>query len=241
MFTIKNQVDTSLNSKANSTDVYTKTQIDTSLISKANITDVNTALALKATITDVNTALALKVNATSISNVANTAPSDLPVSTATISMIAGVNGQITSNILYLTQTKADIVNPTFTSNVDIWGGLNVTGTTNFYGPVTGIPIPSITSLSLFNVANTKPSDLPKSNAVTNALYQYAQLTNPFFNGVVAMQGLKLYGVAGASPIFDAGMIQHNNILKMCDYKRKYNAFRFGNKFHHRFNRYLHES
>ena len=60
-----------------------------------------------------------------------------------------------------------------------WGGLNVTGTTILYGAVTGIPIPSITSLSLFNVANTAPSDLPISNAVTHALYQYAQLTNPF--------------------------------------------------------------
>ena len=96
----KTQVDTSLNSKANSTDVYTKTQTDTLLISKANTIDVNTALALKSNILDVNTALALKVNTTSISNVANTAPSDLPVSTATISMIAGVNGQLTSNILY---------------------------------------------------------------------------------------------------------------------------------------------
>ncbi len=28
--------------------------------------------------------------------------------------------------------------------------------------------------------------------------------------VVAMQGLRLYGVAGASPIFDVGMVQHNN-------------------------------
>ena len=81
-----------------------------------------------------------------LSNVANTAPSDLPVSTATISMIAGVNGQLTANLLYLTQTKANISNPIFTSNVDILGGLNVTGTTNFYGAVTGIPIPTITSL-----------------------------------------------------------------------------------------------
>jgi hypothetical protein len=68
-------------------------------------------------------------------------------------------------------------------------------------------------LGLFNVANTKPSDLPISNAVTNALYQYAQLTNPSFNGVVSMQGLKLYGVAGGSPLFDSGNIQHHNRLK----------------------------
>ena len=148
-----------------------------------------------------------------LSNVANTAPSDLPVSTATISMIAGVNGQITSNLLYITQTNANLINPIFTSNVDILGGLNVTGTTIFYGTVTGIPMPTLTSLGLFNVANTRPSDLPISNAVTNALYQCAQLTNPSFNGVVSMQGLKLYGVAGGSPIFDVGMVQHNNRLK----------------------------
>ncbi len=59
-------------------------------------------------------------------------------------------------------------------------GLNVSGTTNCYGPVTGIPGATATNLSLFNVANTKPSDLPVSNAVTNALSQYAQLTNPCF-------------------------------------------------------------
>ena len=111
----------------------------------------------------------LKVNSVDIANVANTRPSDLPVSTATISMIAGVNGQMTANLLYLTQTKANIVDPIFTSNVNILGGLNVTGTTNFYGAVTGIPIPTLTSLGLFNVANTRPSDLPISNAVTNAL------------------------------------------------------------------------
>ena len=78
---------------------------------------------MKSNITDVNTALTLKVNSPDISNVANTKPSDLPGSSATISMIAGVNGQITTNPLYLTQTKADIINPIFTSNVDICGGL----------------------------------------------------------------------------------------------------------------------
>ena len=103
-------------------------------------------------------------------------------------MIAGVNGQLTANLLYVTQTKANISNSIFTSNVDILGGLNVTGTTNFYGAVTGIPFPNLTTLGLFNVANTRPSDLPISNAVTNAFYQYAQLMNPSFNGVVAMQG-----------------------------------------------------
>ena len=83
----------------------------------------------------------------------------------------------------------------------------------FYGAVTGIPIPTLTSLGLFNVANTRPSDLPISHAVTNALYQYVQLTNPFFDGVVAMQGLKLYGVAGTSPTFDSGNIQHHNRMQ----------------------------
>ena len=125
-----------------------------------------------------------------LANVANTSPSDLPVSTATISMIADVNGQMTANLLLLTQTKANISNPIFTSNVDMLGGLNVTGTTNFYGAVTGIPIPTLTSLGLFNVANTRPSDLPISNAVTTALTQYAPLSNPFFNGVVSMHGFK---------------------------------------------------
>ena len=83
-------------------------------------------------------------------------------------MIAGVNGMLSASIGSLGQTRADISNPTFPLNVNIWGGLNVTGATNFYGAVTGIPIPSITSLSFFNVANTKPSDLPISNAITNA-------------------------------------------------------------------------
>jgi hypothetical protein len=53
-----------------------------------------------------------------------------------------------------------------------------------------------------------------SNAVNTAIYQYAQLSNPWFNGFLTMQGLKLNGVAGASPIFDVGMIQHSNILKI---------------------------
>ena len=109
-----------------------KTQVDTSLILKSNIVDVNTALAAKANITDVNTALALKVNTVDISNVANTKPSDLPVSTATISMIAGVNGMLSASIGSLGQTKADISNPTFPLNVNILGNLNVSGTTNFY-------------------------------------------------------------------------------------------------------------
>ena len=83
-------------------------------------------------ITDVNAVLALKVNSADISNVANTKPSDLPVSIPTLTMIAGVNGQITANLLNLSYTKAEISNPTFPLNVDIWGNLNVSGTTNFY-------------------------------------------------------------------------------------------------------------
>ena len=67
-----------------------------------------------------------------LGNVANTAPSDLPVSTATISMIAGVNGSLSASIGSLGQTKADLSNPTFPLNVNIWGNLNVSGTTNFY-------------------------------------------------------------------------------------------------------------
>ena len=126
-----------------------------------------------------------------LANVANTAPSDLPVSTATISMIAGVNGQLTANLLGLTQTKANIINPIFTSNVEILGGLNVTGTTNFYGAVTGIPIPTITSLGLFNVANTAPSDLPISTATPNALWNYAPIWNPAFEGIVSTSGFNI--------------------------------------------------
>ena len=117
----KTQVDTSLNSKANAADVYTKGQVDTSLGTKANTSDVNTALALKSNITDVNTSLALKVNIVDISNVANTKPSDLPVSTATITMIAGVNGVLSASIGSLDQTKANISNPTFPLNVNLFG------------------------------------------------------------------------------------------------------------------------
>ena len=75
--------------------MYSKSQIDSSL-------------ALKSNIIDVNTALALKVNTADFSNVANTKPSDLPVSTATISMIAGVNGMLSASIGSLDQTKANI-------------------------------------------------------------------------------------------------------------------------------------
>ena len=78
---------TALAVKANTTDTYTKAQVDTSLALKACIAALNNtlyALGGKADITDVDTALALKVNTSFISNYANTKPSDLPISTATL-------------------------------------------------------------------------------------------------------------------------------------------------------------
>ncbi len=33
------------------------------------------------------------------------------------------------------------------------------------------------------------------------------------NGVVAMQGLQLYGIARVSPLFDEGIMRHHNRLK----------------------------
>ena len=54
-------------------------------------------------------------------NVANTKPSDLPVSTPTITMIAGVNGMLSASIGSLDGTKANISNPTFPLNVNIFG------------------------------------------------------------------------------------------------------------------------
>ena len=47
-------------------------------------------------------------------------------------MIAGVNGMLSASIGSLDGTKANISNPTFPLNVDIWGGFNVTGASNFY-------------------------------------------------------------------------------------------------------------
>ncbi len=87
-----------------------------------------------------------------------------------LSLITGVNAQLTANIGYLASTKADISNPTFHLNDHILGGLsNFSGTIRFYGLVNAIPMLSITSLSLFNVANTKPTHLPLSTAMLNAL------------------------------------------------------------------------
>ena len=149
----KTQIDSNLLLKANISDIYTKTEIDSNLLLKANILDIysksqiDSSLLLKSNIIDVNNALALKVNTADFSNVANTKPSDLPVSTATITMLAGVNAQLTNNLLYLTQTKADISNPIFPLNVNIVGGLNVTAASNFYSPV------SILGLNLYGISN----------------------------------------------------------------------------------------
>ena len=42
---------------------------------------------------------------------------------------------LSASIGSLGQTEADISTPTFPLNVNIWGSLNVTGATNFYGPI----------------------------------------------------------------------------------------------------------
>ncbi len=80
-----------------------------------------------------------------------------------------------------------------------------------------------------------------STTVNTALYQYAQLTNPSFNGVVAMQGLQIYGIAGASPTLDVGMVQHRNRLTFAISSANTTPSDLGNKIHHRFNRYVFEN
>ena len=67
---------------------------------------------------------------------------------------------------------------------------------------------TVTSLSLFHVANTKPSDLPVSTATQTALNLKADLNNAYLTGVVSLSnGLAIYNKG----IY--GIVQHPTALK----------------------------
>ena len=135
-----------------------------------------------------------------LGNVANTKPSDLPISNATLSALAGVS----SNIASATAPLAPLANPTFPYSATVWQGINVSGTSTFYGPVNGI---TPTTLGLGNVANAKPSDLPVSNAtlsmiagvssnIASATALLAPLANPTFPySATVWQGINVSGTS----------------------------------------------
>ena len=127
-----------------------------------------------------------------LENVANTAPSYLPISNATqaalnlkdnsttmYSALANQNVQFTLGL----DLKANRDNPTFPYNVSVLSSLTVSGTTTFNCNVIGI---TSSMVGLGNVANTSPSDLPLSSAATTALALKANLANPDFSGNITM-------------------------------------------------------
>ena len=142
-------------------------------------------------------------SALGLENVANTAPSDLPVNTATqtaLNLKANITDMYSTfanqNVQFnlALDLKANKLNPTFTNNVSVLSSLTVSGTTTFNSDVVGI---TSSMVGLGNVANTAPIDLPVStattaaiaanaNATTTALALKANLANPNFSGNITM-------------------------------------------------------
>ena len=127
-----------------------------------------------------------------LENVANTAPSYLPIRNTTQ---AALNLKVNSTTMYSAlanqnvqfnlglDLKANKDNPTFPYNVSVLSSLTVSGTTTFNSDVIGI---TSSMVGLGNVPNTAPSGLPVSNAATTALALKANLASPSFSGNISI-------------------------------------------------------
>jgi hypothetical protein len=134
------------------TDVYNRTQIDSSLALKANVADVYSK-------TLVDDYLALKANANNaiFTNLLQGQSADF---SGNVSMGSALNvaGLLTA------QDATFYGNINFIALFNVSGGMDVYGTSTFYGAV------DFSNCSgLENVANTAPSYLPISNATQTAL------------------------------------------------------------------------
>jgi hypothetical protein len=111
-----------------------------------------------------------------LSNVANTKPSDLPVSTATQSAINAVN-----------KTSLGLGNVANTAP-------------SYFATAASVTALNKASVGLGNVANTSPTDLPVSTATQSALDVKASLNNPNMTGALnisstmALYNKGIYGI-----------------------------------------------
>jgi len=169
--------------------------------------------------------LSLITGLSKLSNVANTGPSDLPVSTATQTAL---------------NNKLNIANPTYTgmlSNANSNFQVDNTGNVNCYDVKYNGGISLITSFSkLSNVANTAPSDLPVSTAtqtalnnqmtiLTNITAQRMTSTNPIFIGnlsgndgfqIDSSNNLRASGWISCQSFFCAGDVQLNSTTSVAN-------------------------
>ena len=141
-----------------------------------------------------------------LSNVANTAPADLPVSNATqtaLNLLAPLAGaSFTGNVSFattvsgITKDMVGLGNVANTAPADLpvsnatqtalnllapLSGASFTGTVSFATTVSGITQDMV---GLGNVANTAPADLPISTATQSGLSQLARLDGASFTGLV---------------------------------------------------------
>jgi hypothetical protein len=111
-------------------------------------------------------------NSIGLGNVANTAPSDLPISSAAQTALNNI-----------TKTSLGLSNVANTAPSD----LPISTATQ-----TALNNLTKASIGLANVSNTAPSDLPISTATQNALNLKAPLNNPSLTGIVNVNDLSIY-------------------------------------------------
>jgi hypothetical protein len=179
MFT-KTQSDTSLALKANSADVYTKGQSDAALFFKVNSRDVYTKaltdllLAAKANANNAEITGYIQTNKLKLSGLTDAYGGSGNIVHPTIIQF-GISTNNTptfgETVWSASNDSISLLRDVYISNSNLFVDKTSTfsGTVNFQGAVTGLPIPTIASLNLGNVNNTSDLNKPISTATQTAL------------------------------------------------------------------------
>ncbi len=128
--------------------------------------------------------------------VANTAPSDLPVSTATQAAINNISVALTNSLPTVDTLNLFNVSNTKPSDLNVSAATQAAITTVRVALTDSLP--TVNTLKFFNVASMKSSDLPVSIATQSALNLKAPCNNPSFTGIVNVNDTSMYkrGISG---------------------------------------------